>query len=86
MTGTLLDHLAPFVAAIFPVHPGETFNGYIARAKAESAERRAFIAALVRNRQPAFLGMPPDERDALARLGVRFVDLFTALPNWNRGR
>ena len=42
-----------------------------------------FIDDLVANRSRAIGGLPPAECDALHHLQVKFVELFTSLPNWD---
>lgn len=44
----------------------------------------AFINDLLSNRERTISGLPPEEGDQLHQLGVRFVELLTGLPNWQR--
>lgn len=46
------------------------------------AAQHVFITQLIANVTSSIPGLPPEESDALHRLGVKFVDLVTRLPNW----
>lgn len=50
------------------------------------AAEHVFIGHLLRNVMGHVEGLPPEESDALHSAGVRFVDLFTSLPNWHEVR
>jgi hypothetical protein len=41
-----------------------------------------FIASLLKNTGKDVAGIPPGETDALDKLGIRFVELLTSLPQW----
>lgn len=50
------------------------------------AAQHVFIADLLAKVTKSIPGLPPEESDALHRIGVKFVDLLIKLPNWEAVR